>query len=508
MGRIWIFLIVAGAALAIKTPFALEHFRLYPDAIAYLDIARNLSDGNGFTSALKLNYFHSSGVTHCALSDWPPLYPLLAGGILTLVPNEIVLQLVNALLVGAAAGLVFLLGDKLFDRRTGLLAGLFAAIAPNLFRSGIAGMSDPLGLVLALGALMIGISAKGRPTWWAAAGVVAGAAYLARFSNAVILLAFVPFLLLERSERRNVWPCLAGFMLAAGPLLAWKWGLYGSPFHSAQMFHYRTESFRLASWNGYASTSVIDPNYLMHNMSTVAAAVWRNTLAYAGSLFVGTGGLFLLSGGLVALGVTGPRGLFTRERVLVLAVAAMHFAIYASTWSIPPVQGSRFLMVSYCLLLPFCAAGVVRALESTTAAVRVGAIGVCMVVIAVYCHACFLAAGSTHGQFEPLDASVVRWAGTALPPGTNVASNNPWMIRDATGLPSAALPWNLDREKLAEFLREYDIGAVILLASTNKSLTLETIEKERVRFGKGVSRNNEVRVEQVGSALVAVPVRQ
>ena len=360
----WIFLVIAGVAFVTKVPFAVQWFRLYPDAIAYLNIARNCSTGKGFTSTLKLNYFDSSAVSHNALSDWPPLYPLFASSVLKVASNEIVLQVANALLIGIAAGLVFLLGERLFDRRTGLVAGLFAAIAPSLFRAGITAMSDPLGLVLCLWALLIAISAGSKGGQWAAVGMIIGAAYLARFNNAVLLLPFILLLGAKSGRRCNLLLCIAGFAVVTGPILAWKWVLFGSPYYSVQIVHYQTQSFRHSSWQYGAGLSTGMGDYLLHNLPVVASAVWRNTRIYASSLFLSTGGLFLLSCFLPVVVFKLRAKILTGGRGLLLTVAVMQFAVCALTWSILPVRDSRLLMVSYCLLLPFCAAGVSMALDS------------------------------------------------------------------------------------------------------------------------------------------------
>lgn len=282
---------MTAAAFAIKVGPATERFRPCPDAIAYLDIARNLASGNGFVSTLKLNFVDNSGVIHCALFDWPPLYPLFAGMLARIGAGDTCLQAANALLASVAAGLVFLIGERLFGRPAGLLAGGFAAIAPNLFRSGITALADPLGLVLALLAVLLALGAGGHRLRWATVGVVIGFAHLAKYPHAIILAAAV-WALLSTGRRNCAAACVLGFAAATAPAAAWRWALYGSPFACAQAFHYAVRSYSMILWDD------VQPGFPMAFAAPIRE-IARSACAHAADLLLGLRGLFALSIGLV-----------------------------------------------------------------------------------------------------------------------------------------------------------------------------------------------------------------
>ena len=494
--RLWAFAAVAAVALVAKLPFAVGPFRLYSDAMAYVNIAHNWAAGHGFVSTLRLNYFDSGPVTHFALADWPPFYPFFAGVMMRLGVGDAGLQIVNAVLAALAAGLVFLLADRLFGRATALVAGIVAALALNLFRSALNAVSDPLGLTLALAALLAATGAEGRRNRWLVAGGLAGLAYLTRFPNVILMIAFLGYALVRR-DRHAVW-CIAGFVLTAGPILVWKWVVYGSPFFGVQAMHYSTSSFRESSWQwrpagSGPSKDLIGPAPL----ADISAAILRNVLYFAASLSVLREGLNGLLFGLAAAFLAFGRTFVTRERGLVLAVAAGNLAVYSLTWSLPAAQGTRFMLLSYCLMLPFAAAGIVWLFQRRPVAIRVLAVAVVVMTIVSYCFD-YAPSAQRAPQFQPLSAEVVRGVVRLLPAGTTVASNNPWLISYQTGLPTTALPRNLDRYTLPAFMRTYKIRALVVLDSRLESATLRTLRDHAQWFV----------IRDLGKLSVAIPSSQ
>ena len=448
----------------LKAPLAVTHIHLTPDAVGYLNIARNLSSGHGYVSTIKLHYVDNSGVTHGALSDCPPLYPLLAGGVLGCGGDVATLALVNTLLACVACGLVFLIGERLFDWRTGVFAGLAAALAPSLFRAGITAMSDPLALVLALSALLLVLRQEPKTTTWFAAGMLAGLAILTRYPCAVVGLALAVFAFWGPSGRRNGFACALGLLPAVVLIIL--------AMPSVQGLHYSVESFHSAMWN---LGSPVDPWYCLHHPTFVAAAFLHNAVFYAIDLLAGLRGLFLLSLGLV-LWLFSTRGTaLTREQKLALAVVTLNVAAYAATWSIPPVKGSRFLLLSYCLLLPFCAAGLIYAWDRWSRWERLAVAAVCAATAIVYVWGCATAASFTGGDCQPLPHSTAALVTSSLPPNTTIASNNPWVLSYSTGLPTALLPRNLDQPALRRFVGQYDIGGIVLLGRCKGSLTARAV---------------------------------
>ncbi|MGC8861819.1 MAG: glycosyltransferase family 39 protein, partial [Armatimonadota bacterium] len=384
---------------------------------------------------------------------------------------------------------VFLVGCRLFDCRVGVLSGLSAAVALNLFRVSVLALSDALGLLLALAAVLAALHAENRHSTWFWAGAHAGLAYLTRFPYAVLLVAFVGFAATSQDRLRAISACLTGFAIAVGPMLIWKWTVYGSPFYGVQSMHYRTMSFRASSWRWYAGPS---PHPEL-DMPEIRAAILRNAVYFAVDLLGSPRGMHALVLGIpLALYCRG-RALFRQGRALALAAAFLNFAVYASTWSLPAAQGARFMLLSFTLLLPFCAAGIVWLFDRPGLLSKSAAVVICAAAVFSWCRA--YPAASRAQQFVPLEDPVARWIRKNLPKQSIVATNNPWVVSHQTGLPTAALPFNLGDKTLPKFVQKYRVRALIILKTRNNSKTLRTLRQHPEWFDE--TRLGDVRVLMV-----------
>jgi len=470
---ILIFVIIAAASLTIKAPFAANRPRLCPDTIAYLDIAHHISIGQGFISTLKLNSLDSSAIKHSALTDWPPLYPLFAASITGLGGDDRALQIASAIFISIAAGLVFLIGAKLFTRRTGIAAGILAAMAPNLFRAGTVAMSDALSLMLALAVITCVLYAENHPACWSAVGVMTGLAFLTRFPNALLFIILMIFLAAHPARRRYLVPVATGLAVTIAPYLLWKWVITGSPFSSAQWSHYTTLSISHTMWN--YDTMPADHLFAVHHPWLICRTVGHNLVSYIFDLLIGFRGLFLLSIGLLYLLIRKNRTTLAPQHKLILMIATVNFTFYLLTWSIPPVRGSRFMLLSYCILLPFCIDGIRKLMpKRSITSRRIAAVGFACVA-GVYIWGCVTASVYTDGEIRPIGKRTATEIACMLPPGANIASNNPWAAGYSTGIPTALLPHNLDRQSLARFIAKYHIGAVVIFGDRPHSQTLSSL---------------------------------
>lgn len=460
-------ILVAGVSLAIRVPMALRQTRLTPDAISYYNIAGNLANVHGFTSTLLLRASSHSEVTHPAVADWPPVYPLFAGLIVHCGGDTRTLQLANALLISLASGLVFLIGSRLFDRRAGLIAGLAAALAPNLSRASTIALSDALSLALALSAIAMALSSR-RTIVWLMVGVVTGLATLTRYPTAIVAVAVAVPGFLSRATRRAAAVCATAFACTICPVLIWQSAATKSAFGQTQAIHYCVQSFHSALWN---AGSRLDPLYAAHHPLGVLASAARNTTFYSLDLLVGLRGLFLLSVGLIMIS---RRMRLNADRRLLLIIAALNLCVYSLTWSIPAVRGSRFLLLSYCLLLPFCAAGISEMLANAHRLRGYAAAGLCVVTVAAYAWA-NTSTAAFKGQEFPLPPNVTAAIAADLPPGTNIATNNPWVVSYSTGQPTALLPRDLDEQLLARFTRDMRIGEIVLIGKHPRFRTARVV---------------------------------
>jgi 4-amino-4-deoxy-L-arabinose transferase-like glycosyltransferase len=403
--------------------------------------------------------------------------------------TEIGLQAANAFLASLVAGLVFLITLRLFDTKSAALAGILGALSLSLFKAGLTAMSDPLGLVLALGAIVAAISAGNRSILWFASGLLAGSAFATRFPNGVLLPVLMCFAAIRDKNMRNAVILFVGFSLLIGPIAMWKWAILGSPISSVQLFHYTTDSFRRDAWLWHPNGAPRNAEFVLSIDTTL-----RNTWYFANSVFLTSTGLLFLSLGLGWLIISSQRRVLASEHRLILVIAALNFTVYVITPSLPLAQGNRFMLPTFCLLLPFCAAGLVQMMNTELIVLRTAAIAACLGSVFIWTKG-YLPSVKGTAEFPPLDKKIVRWAKASLQPGTVVASNNPWLIAHFTGLPACALPHNLNKQSMQAFIKQKQVGAIVLIKPSRLSVTMESVERSSAHFTS----------TDLGCAWVAIP---
>lgn len=123
-----------------------------------------------------------------------PFYPYVLGGLFALFgPNFFLPKLVQHVLGSAAAVLVFKVGERCFDRRTGWVAGLMAALYPPMifFEGEMLDISLQCFFYPLL--ILIGLHSLRDPRWrWTVLfGVTAGAAAIARPNVLLLILCWL-----------------------------------------------------------------------------------------------------------------------------------------------------------------------------------------------------------------------------------------------------------------------------------------------------------------------------
>jgi 4-amino-4-deoxy-L-arabinose transferase-like glycosyltransferase len=168
------------------------------DQNIYIDIARNLANGHGFTVSSSIWVANVGAPT----SIVPPLYPLFLAGVFKIFgENLIIVRLLHVLLSLVTVAVVYILGDSMFNRRTAVIAATLCAIYPALVMYVRPIMSE--SLFFALVALLIlttyYLSLPSPPNWlFAAWGLLAGLAVLTRTEAALLAGLLFLYLLVIR----------------------------------------------------------------------------------------------------------------------------------------------------------------------------------------------------------------------------------------------------------------------------------------------------------------------
>ncbi len=187
---------------------AAEPAGLYPDEAQYWDWAKHLAFG-----------YYSK----------PPLVPWLIALTTAIFGNgEWAIRLSAPLLHAAAAGVIYAIGARLYDRRVGFWSALTYATLPGVSLSSFIISTDAALLPCWAAALYAFIRARepGGRRWWPAVGIAVGLGLLAKYAMVYWLISAVAFLLTTQEERRHLTSLMAAICLALAllaPNLWWNW---------------------------------------------------------------------------------------------------------------------------------------------------------------------------------------------------------------------------------------------------------------------------------------------
>ncbi|MFC1525139.1 ArnT family glycosyltransferase, partial [Planctomycetota bacterium] len=171
----WLLLVIFLIALGLRVGFVLtlENKFYFPDSYQYDTVAQNIISGNGFMVSENLR------------AGRPPAYPLfLSISYLLFGKSLFVIRFIQALLSTLSCLVVYLIGKKVFDQRTGLIAAVITAIYPFfIFFSGLI-LTETIFILLLLVFIYLLINLEQRGNIWLAvlAGVINGVAILTRAS--------------------------------------------------------------------------------------------------------------------------------------------------------------------------------------------------------------------------------------------------------------------------------------------------------------------------------------
>jgi hypothetical protein len=246
--------------------------------------------------------------------------------------GEFAVRLSAPLLHAAAAGFVYGIGARLYDRRTGFWAALAYASMPGVSLSAFVISTDAALLPCWAAALYAFIRARepGGERWWLAAGIAAGFGLLAKYAMAYWLLSALGFVLLVPGERRHLKPLLGAAALALliySPNAWWNWS-----HHFVSYLHVRD--------NAELTGSLLHP---------------ESFLKFLGSQFAVVGPLFFAA--LLAV-VVHPRMLAERRALLLAAFALPSLAMMLCVsllsraqpnWAAPAYVSAIVLVVAWML---------------------------------------------------------------------------------------------------------------------------------------------------------------
>jgi 4-amino-4-deoxy-L-arabinose transferase-like glycosyltransferase len=190
--------LILAAAVLIRIPPALymgDQVTVLPgihDQLSYDALARSLLAGRGYSFTAKWYPFTPANTP---TAHWSFLYPLYLAAVYAVTGYH---PLAARLIQGAVGGLlicllIYLIGRRVADDVTGLIAAALAAVYGYFIYYNGALMTETFFIILVLSSLYLGLELKEKPTLarWVLLGLALGLAALLRQT----ILLFVPFLL-------------------------------------------------------------------------------------------------------------------------------------------------------------------------------------------------------------------------------------------------------------------------------------------------------------------------
>ncbi len=485
-------------SLAMRLFPAASAVNLSPDVVEYIDQASHNVRGEFGVIAIKRHYFDSYPVVYSGIDDRPPLFPLLAAGVLALTGSVKAVQLFNAALASLAAAIWYLAFRRLVSWRAaaaGTLAGTFSIW---FWGASSFALTEPLSLLMAaLAAWTVAAGAWRRPAGAAALGALCALAYLTRHMNMIFGPAVIGFMALGtlRFEKRGtLWLAAARSLLVLAvaavllaPLAAKNTKEFGAPFYDPNR---ATLQWGENAFDRYSTRPSDSAGAFIRKIGLdgYARMYGYSVLRLASALFAGPGGLGLLTLAVPLLVLNLRREVHPPGVWFILILAALNFAIY-SLAGIYGFYDPRFILLTLLPLYPLCLGAVESWPRLAGRSLGIGSGRVNLPAVAVWTLA---AAATVQGtvsyavmnqrfpvvmisgepvRIYPMERQYYRPADYEMlferieagcAPGDVAATGLPWVVRYFTGRPTALLPVDLDEASLSSYLEAFDVRMVVL----------------------------------------------
>lgn len=482
--------------LAVRLPHVLRTMYLSPDGIEYLDIARHLARGEGYTLSIKAYYVDDSPVIQNGLTIRPPLFSLAIAPLAALPGWPRSVGVFNAALGALNAVLVCLLARSFAPRAVAATAGLLAALAAPAVGLSLQPMSETLTLCLMLLGLLLAASV--RPPRLIAAGAAITLAYLARPASILVLLAAGLRVALgagsARLRLRRGALLGVGFAMVALAAMLWTWVAYGRLYYGSQSFLYTTPKVNTLIRGGFRSDARPSPlEYVTGHPDEVATGIGQNLRDYVGTLVGDPDWAIVLVPSLPVVALAAFRRKLPAPAWPLLLASAFHLAVAIGTWA---TFQKRYLLPFFVFLLPvccyawYCLPGAARRLRPG-GALRLAHLPLAALVLAGGFYLTRGELGSaTHGALfgdvwvgsgrawgNPDTGRLLDWVRRQTEPDQVVGYELPWLVTYYTGRPSALLPTRLERDDLVRFLRETRVDVVAVdRADADRRAYIEWLE--------------------------------
>jgi hypothetical protein len=470
-------------ALNSLAAFGIYQFR--SDGVEYLDIARNLAQGDGFVSTFRTYYVGPDGFPQPPQISRPLLFSLLAGGAYAVVPDPRSPQALNLLLGAASLVLLYLLLLRRFERAVAALSVLLLAVSSYFGFGTTIPLAEASALFCILATIAIADHRGPARFRFFGLGLWIGLAFLARPATLPLGSAAALYALVRgRKQGGGIRPLLrpaaaivGGVCLATAPL--WLLNLrFGLPLsYAPQSFLYSSLEQRDFLDKGFEFEPAGVVGLVSREPLALAKRLGSNGASYVQALFLERqrlGYLLLLWPALWAW-FRATRGSPARAFAgLLVGLAALNVLFYSLSWA--AAEPDRKIFPSFVLFLPPLllglrhVAGRVDPVPGRAFWFAGTLLLAAFALSAARWNADILGLrgeGKTRTFWDDASAegspatAAAEWLAGRLPRDAAIAASDPWVFMYELGRPTALLPTNLSPEQFERFVRLYGIRAVV-----------------------------------------------
>ena len=513
-------------AFLVRVPFA-KFGNLSPDAVEYIDIARNIAHGKGAVSSIKWHFFTNEPVVHSAWGERPVLLSYLMASLDLARPSRasgsndgeppvaatdslILLQAFNSLLGALGAALLYLwVRSAGSGEKIALWSAALYAINPASIMCSAYVWTESLFIVLLLLTWMTLTTSEkdeesgqrtappscetansqseiGNPQsaigYWLSAilpALFTALAFYARPTGILLIPAIGVWMALRRQWRR-----LAVFVVVAAVAIIPYYVLaargHGSPFYSLQEQHLRVGHIEHAMAAGYGRQFPSAIQFISSYPRAVCQAIASHLFQYTQDLFsfsyFSVLGFFLVAA-LVRFGRNSPYA-------PALLFAILHFFAVGVIWA-APVDSNRFLLIPFVCLLPSALEGLRSWRQSGG---EIGGAGRRALATATALALVVLFYGVLNGRLydgvrrndrmRPATEEFIRFTTQSLPANAVLAASDAFVANFYYRRPTIVLPDPPESGRLRAFISEYKPD--FILGPPNLSQSLAPLVEQKL----------------------------
>ncbi len=269
-------LILFVIALGIRLPLYHTDFFKTPDAIEYINVAKQLNSGQGLTQSIKWHFFNNSPVITTAFEGKPVLTSIIFAPILYFFKDVYSLQIFLFFVMSISVVLFYFLGRFYLSPFFSFLAAFLFAINPNILISNRLILSEPMFYFFIISALLIDKLYIKKGIKFSLIGIFIALSYLTRNEGILLLIAFV---IVYIKDFKYIALMIVTFSCTTSPYFYFNYLFNGNPLFSYNIYHFRVHHFMEGIYAPYNKVFPPANEFIQQNLYWIVSQILKRVLS-------------------------------------------------------------------------------------------------------------------------------------------------------------------------------------------------------------------------------------